>query len=98
MTDLRLHSESNMAAAYPFALMVLARILAGVSGRELRELSHGSTPCPPWSDLPHIRRGKDSCSFGRTCDLKPWTTSRNFPSRRDGRACGPGVRFSPSLA
>jgi hypothetical protein len=32
MTDLRLHSESNMAAAYPFALMVLARILAGVLG------------------------------------------------------------------
>ena len=46
MTDLRLHSESNMAAAYPFALMVLARILAGVSGRELRELSHGATPLP----------------------------------------------------
>jgi len=22
----------------------------------------------------------------------------SFPSRRDGRACGPGVRFSPSLA
>ena len=32
MTDLRLHSESNMAAAYPFALMVLARILAGRAG------------------------------------------------------------------
>jgi hypothetical protein len=33
MTDLRLHSESNMAAAYPFALMVLAGILAGVLGQ-----------------------------------------------------------------